>query len=459
AWRTTAVPPRLSLFSTGRPCAASACRMSSPSTNCSVKFLEPTRIGVCARAAKGPAAKSNMTRPTASRDRRRSNGISLPRRKCGKSRPADGHTIPFRRPNTGPQRKIRMVQREPNGEPRGSSIRFLDRGCQPKESDGFRHDIRHPSSQGTLSQRRSNQKFPIPKGAGDPPMRRHSIAVLPGDGIGKEVTPAAMRVLQAAARRYGFVLDETTYMWNCDYYLEHGRMMPPDGLEQLRRHDAIFLGAIGNPAKVPDHIALRESLLLWRQAFDLYINLRPVKLLPGIPGPLRERPGLKVDMVFVRENSEGEYAGVGGRLRRGTPDEVAIQTTIFTRKGVERVMRYAFETARKRPAKKLACATKSNAIQYTMVFWDEVCRELAKEYPDVQVSFYHIDALAARMVTHPETLDVVVTSNLFGDILTDLGGALQGSLGIPASGNIDPERRNPSLFEPVHGSAPDIAGK
>ena len=291
------------------------------------------------------------------------------------------------------------------------------------------------------------------------PMRRHSIAVIPGDGIGKEVAPAAMRVLQQAARRYGFVLDETTYMWNCDYYKEHGRMMPPDGLEQLRRHDAIFLGAIGNPAIVPDHISLRQSLLLWRQAFDLYINLRPVKLLPGIPGPLRERPGLKVDMVFVRENSEGEYAGIGGRLRQGTPDEIAIQTTVFTRKGVERVMRYAFELARKRPAKRLACATKSNAIQYTMVFWDEVCKELAKEYPDVQVHFYHIDALAARMVTHPETLDVVVTSNLFGDILTDLGGALQGSLGLPASGNIDPERRNPSLFEPVHGTAPDIAGK
>ncbi|MBO8141464.1 MAG: tartrate dehydrogenase [Firmicutes bacterium] len=290
-------------------------------------------------------------------------------------------------------------------------------------------------------------------------MRRYSIAVIPGDGIGKEVTPAAMRVFQAAARRYGFALEETVYPWSCDYYKEHGRMMPEDGLEQLARHDAIFLGAIGNPAIVPDHIALRQSLLLWRQAFDLYINLRPVKVLPGIPGPLRERPGLKVDMVFVRENSEGEYAGIGGRLRPGTPDEVAVQTTVFTRLGVERVMRYAFELARRRPAKRLACATKSNAIQYTMVFWNEVCREVAKEYPDVEVTMYHIDALAARMVTHPETLDVVVTSNLFGDILTDLGGALQGSLGLPASGNIDPRRNKPSLFEPVHGSAPDIAGR
>ncbi|MFS8525061.1 MAG: tartrate dehydrogenase [Limnochordales bacterium] len=290
-------------------------------------------------------------------------------------------------------------------------------------------------------------------------MRRHSIAVIPGDGIGKEVTPAAMMVLERAARRHGFVLDAETYPWNCDYYVETGRMMPKDGLEKLRRHDAIFLGALGNPALVPDHIALRESLLLWRQAFDLYINLRPVKVLPGIPGPLKERPGLSVDMVFIRENSEGEYAGIGGRLRQGGDDEVAIQTTVFTRKGVERVMRYAFEEARRRPRKLLACATKSNALNYTMVFWDEVCAEVAKEYPDVEVRKYHVDALAARMISAPETLDVVVTSNLFGDILTDLGGALQGSLGLPAGGNLDPERRNPSLFEPVHGSAPDIAGR
>lgn len=290
-------------------------------------------------------------------------------------------------------------------------------------------------------------------------MRRHSIAVLPGDGIGKEVTPAAMAVLEKAAKRHGFVLEQTSYPWNCDYYVENGRMMPADGLEQLARHDAIFLGALGNPALVPDHIALRESLLLWRQAFDLYINLRPVKVLPGIPGPLKERPDLKVDMVFIRENSEGEYAGVGGRLRPGAEDEVAVQTTIFTRRGVERVMRYAFEEARRRPRKLLACATKSNALQYTMVFWDEVCDAVAKEYPDVEVRKYHIDALAARMISQPESLDVVVTSNLFGDILTDLGGALQGSLGLPAGGNLDPERNKPSLFEPVHGSAPDIAGR
>lgn len=290
-------------------------------------------------------------------------------------------------------------------------------------------------------------------------MRRHSIAVLPGDGIGKEVTPAAMFVLERAARRHGFVLEQTNYPWNCDYYKETGRMMPADGLEQLARHDAMFLGALGNPALVPDHIALRESLLLWRQAFDLYINLRPVKVLPGIPGPLKERPDLSVDMVFIRENSEGEYAGIGGRLRPGADDEVAVQTTIFTRKGVERVMRYAFEEARRRPRKLLACATKSNALQYTMVFWDEVCEEVARDYPDVEVRKYHIDALAARMISQPESLDVVVTSNLFGDILTDLGGALQGSLGLPAGGNLDPERNKPSLFEPVHGSAPDIAGR
>jgi tartrate dehydrogenase/decarboxylase/D-malate dehydrogenase len=236
-------------------------------------------------------------------------------------------------------------------------------------------------------------------------------------------------------------------------------MMPEDGLEQLRPFDAILLGAIGHPT-VPDHISLRELLLRIRFGFDLYVNLRPVEVLPGIASPLREKKAEDIHMLFVRENSEGEYCGLGGRFKRGTDDEVAIQQAVFTRKGIRRILRYAFERARQRPRKLLASATKSNAMQYSMVLWDEVLREVAREYPDVTWKNYHVDALAARMITHPETLDVVVGSNLFADILTDLGGALQGSLGLAASANLNPERRlGPSMFEPVHGSAPDIAGR
>ena len=247
---------------------------------------------------------------------------------------------------------------------------------------------------------------------------------------------ATLEAVSAVHGGIAFAFDE--YPWSCQYYLEHGQMMPGDGLAILADHDCILFGAAGFPT-VPDHISLWGLLLPIRQAFDQYINLRPVKLLRGIAGPLRDKGPGEIDMVCIRENTEGEYAGVGGRSHRGSPDEVAVQTAVFTRKGVERVLRYAFEVARSRPAKSLASATKSNALQYSMVFWDEVFAALQPEYPDVACRQYHVDALAARFVTAPESLDVVVGSNLFGDILTDLGGALQGSLGIPPSGNINPE--------------------
>ncbi len=289
-------------------------------------------------------------------------------------------------------------------------------------------------------------------------MKTYRIALIPGDGIGKEVVPAGVKVLKAAAEAGDFALAFEQFDWGCEDYLRTGRMMPEDGLEQLRSFDAIYLGAIGHPT-VPDHISLRELLLRIRFGFDLYINLRPVEILPGMESPLRGKSAADINMLFVRENTEGEYCGVGGRFKRGTPDEVAVQHSVFTRKGVERVMRHAFEQARRR-RKRLASATKSNAMQYTMVLWDEVLREVARDFPDVTVANYHVDALAARMVTHPQTLDVVVGSNLFADILTDLGGALQGSLGLAASANLNPtERLGPPMFEPVHGSAPDIEGR
>lgn len=288
-------------------------------------------------------------------------------------------------------------------------------------------------------------------------MKSYRIALIPGDGIGHEVVPAAVNVLQTAAT--DFALSFEQFDWGCASYLRHGRMMPEDGLERLRPFDAIFLGAIGHPT-VPDHISLRELLLRIRFGFDLYVNLRPVEILPGLEPPLRRKGPEDIRMLFVRENTEGEYCGLGGRFKRGTADEVAIQQSVFTRKGTERIMRYAFEQARRRPRKRLASATKSNAMPYAMVLWDEVLREVAKQYPDVQVANYHVDALAARMITHPESLDVVVASNLFADILTDIGGALQGSLGLAASANFNPsERLGPPMFEPVHGSAPDIAGR
>jgi len=286
-------------------------------------------------------------------------------------------------------------------------------------------------------------------------MKSYELATIPGDGIGTEVVEAAMGVLQQVAQKHGFVLKETSFDWSCETWVSTGRMMPEDGIEQLRRHDAILLGAVGWPARVPDSVSLHGLLLPIRKQFDLYVNMRPHRLLPGITGPLLKSD---FDILCIRENTEGEYSGAGGRVHVGSPMEVAVETAIFTRTAVERILRYGFEQARKRRGQ-LASVTKSNAQKYSMVFWDEVTEELAAEYPDVEVTRYHVDAIAARMITHPETLDVVVASNLFGDILTDIGAAIQGGLGFAASANINPAGGVPSMFEPVHGSAPDIAGR
>ena len=289
-------------------------------------------------------------------------------------------------------------------------------------------------------------------------MKTYSIAVLPGDGVGKEVIPEGLKVVRRAGEVTGrYSITTTDYPWSCDWYLEHGEMMPADGLKQLSDSDAIYLGAVGFPG-VPDHVSLWGLLLPIRQAFDQYVNLRPIELFDGIEGPLSGRGGRDIDMLFVRENTEGEYAGLGGRFHVSLPDESAVQVSLFTRRGVERVARYAFEMARKR-RRRLASATKSNALQYSAVMWDEIVAEVGRDYPDVELTSYHVDALSARMVTAPGTLDVVVASNLFGDILTDLGGALQGSMGLPAGANLNPERRHPSMFEPIHGSAPRLAGQ
>ena len=287
---------------------------------------------------------------------------------------------------------------------------------------------------------------------------RHRIAVIPGDGIGREVVPEGTRVLDAAARRFNFELDWTTFDWSCQTYTETGRMMPADGLDQLRRFDAIYLGAVGFPG-VPDHVSLWGLLIPIRRAFRQYVNLRPVRLLPGAHSPLAGRGPADIDMLIVRENNEGEYSEIGGRLHRGTPDEVAVQESVFTRRGCDRVMRYAFELARTRPRRHLTSATKSNGIIHSMPFWDERFAAMGREYPDVTTAQYHIDILTAHFVQHPDWFDVVVASNLFGDILSDLGPAIAGSIGLAPGGNINPEREYPSMFEPVHGSAPDIAGR
>jgi tartrate dehydrogenase/decarboxylase/D-malate dehydrogenase len=284
------------------------------------------------------------------------------------------------------------------------------------------------------------------------------IAVIAGDGIGREVIPAGIDVLRKAVHDESHTLEFTDFPWGCDFYRRTGRMMDADALDTLQTFDAIYLGAIGDPA-VPDHVSVWELILPIRQRFDQYVNLRPMRLLPGVPGPLAGRASADIDMICVRENSEGEYAGFGGRLHVGTPHEVAEQTGIFTRRGVERIARFGFELASRRPRRRLASATKSNAMQHTMVLWDEAVEAVAKEYPGVEWRKYHVDALAARMVTDPGSLDVIVASNLFGDILTDLGAAVSGSLGVAPGANIDPERRHPSMFEPIHGSAPDIAGR
>lgn len=288
--------------------------------------------------------------------------------------------------------------------------------------------------------------------------RTYRIATIAGDGIGQEVTPAALQVVGAVAARHGFAVETTAYPWGCEYYLAEGRMMPADALDQLRPADAIYLGAIGAPS-VPDHVSVWELILPIRQRFEQFVNLRPMRLLSGVPGPLRDRGPADIDWVCVRENSEGEYAGLGGRLHRGTPHEVAAQTGLFTRRGIERVVRYACDLAMRRPRKLLASATKSNALQHSMVLWDEVVDAVAGDYPALTIRKYHVDALAARMVTHPQTLDVMVASNLFGDILTDLGAAVTGSLGVAPGANLNPSREYPSMFEPIHGSAPDIAGR
>lgn len=288
--------------------------------------------------------------------------------------------------------------------------------------------------------------------------RVHSIAVIAGDGIGKEVIPAGIAALEAAMRGTGAELSFTELPWGCEYYGQCGRMMDRDGFERLATFDAIYLGAIGSPT-VPDHIAVWDLLLPLRQRFQQYVNLRPMRLLPGLSSPLANRGPADIDMICVRENSEGEYAGLGGRLHVGTPHEVAEQTGLFTRHGIERIVRYGFETASRRPRQLLASATKSNALRHSMVLWDEVTESVAAAYPSVTLRKYHVDALAARMISHPQTLDVIVCSNLFGDILTDIGSALSGSLGIAPGANINPERDYPSMFEPIHGSAPDIAGK
>ena len=288
-------------------------------------------------------------------------------------------------------------------------------------------------------------------------MKTFHIAVIPGDGIGKEVVPEGIRVLDTAGRIFGFELDWNAFNWSCDRYVSTGRMMPADALEQLVRFDAIFLGAVGHP-DVPDHLSLWGLLIPIRRGFHQYVNLRPVRLLDGIECPLKNwRPG-QIDFTIVRENNEGEYSNIGGRIYEGTEDETVVQQTVFTRRGVNRVLRFAFELARKR-GKHLTSATKSNGIMHTMPFWDECFQVIASEYPDVRTDRYHIDILTAHFVRHPDWFDVVVGSNLFGDILSDLGPALTGGIGIAPSANLNPERKYPSMFEPVHGSAPDIAGK
>jgi tartrate dehydrogenase/decarboxylase/D-malate dehydrogenase len=289
--------------------------------------------------------------------------------------------------------------------------------------------------------------------------RRYTLAVIPGDGIGKEVVPEGLRVLEAASRRYGFQLTlESHDFASCDYYLRHGQMMPDDWQDRLVGSDAIFFGAVGWPAVLPDHISLWGSLLQIRRVFDQYVNLRPARLMLGVPCPLAGRGPGDIDLVIVRENTEGEYSSVGGRMFDGTDREIVIQETIMTRHGVDRILRFAFETARARPRRHLTSATKSNGLAISMPYWDERFEEMAKQYPDVTVDKYHIDILAAHLVLNPDRFDVMVGSNLFGDILSDLAPACTGTIGIAPSGNINPERRFPSLFEPVHGSAPDIAG-
>ena len=289
-------------------------------------------------------------------------------------------------------------------------------------------------------------------------MQKHRVAVIAGDGIGPEVIAEGIKVLNAAARKDGsFSFEFTHFPWGCEYYLKTGRMMPADALGTLKGFDAIFLGAVGYPG-VPDHISLRDLLLEIRHGFDEYVNVRPVKLLKGAPCPLAGVKREDIDMVFIRENSEGEYAGSGEWRGKGTADETVVQHGVFTRKGCERIMRYAYELAR-REKKTLTSISKGNALNYSMVFWDQVFKEVGAEYPDVKTQSFLVDAASMFMVKDPKRFQVVVASNLFGDILTDLGAAISGGMGLAAGANLNPERKFPSMFEPIHGSAPDIAGK
>ncbi|UCU92381.1 tartrate dehydrogenase [Hydrogenophaga taeniospiralis] len=293
----------------------------------------------------------------------------------------------------------------------------------------------------------------------------HRIAVIAGDGIGTEVMPEGIRVMEAAASKFNIPLQFDHFDFSsCDYFEKHGQMLPDDWKEQIGGHDAIYFGAVGWPDKVPDHVSLWGSLLMFRREFDQYVNIRPARLMPGVTAPVVRRDGSprqpgEIDMVIVRENTEGEYSSIGGRMYAGTEREIVVQETVMSRIGVDRVLRHAFEVARSRPKKHLTSATKSNGIAITMPYWDERVVEMAKQYPDVKVDKFHIDILTAHFVQRPDFFDVVVGSNLFGDILSDLGPACTGTIGIAPSANLNPTRQHPSLFEPVHGSAPDIAGK
>ena len=289
-------------------------------------------------------------------------------------------------------------------------------------------------------------------------MPAHSIAVIAGDGIGKEVMPEGQRVLEAAGRRFGIEFEWTEFPWDCSEYETTGRIMPEDGIARLAPFEAIYLGAVGMPG-VPDHVSLWGMLIPIRREFHQYVNLRPARLFEGVNSPLAGKTPADIDFYVVRENVEGEYSEIGGRLYAGTEDELAVQQAVFTRKGCDRIIRYAFELARTRPAKKLTSATKSNGIIHSMPYWDERFHAVGTEFPDIETDQYHIDILTARFVTNPEWFDVVVGSNLFGDILSDLGPAVAGSIGIAPSGHINPEKNHPSMFEPVHGSAPDIYGR
>jgi tartrate dehydrogenase/decarboxylase/D-malate dehydrogenase len=291
-------------------------------------------------------------------------------------------------------------------------------------------------------------------------LKVQQIAVIAGDGIGREVVPEGLRVLEAAATRFDLKLQFDHFDFaSCDYYQRHGAMLPANWKEQIGGHEAIFFGAVGWPASVPDHISVWGSIITFRREFDQYVNLRPVQLMPGVPCPLANRQPGEIDFLVVRENTEGEYSHMGGRMFAGTERELVVQETVMTRHGVDRVLNYAFELAARRPRKKLTSATKSNGLSISMPFWDERVAAMAARFPEVAVDQFHIDILTAHFVQHPDWFDVVVASNLFGDILSDLGPACTGTIGIAPSANLNPERRFPSLFEPVHGSAPDIAGR